>query len=159
MYILFFITNFICYFLLLKLGFLFFKNKYVFPFRIADLFGLTISIIIFTSTSYMKFNFETAFVTFLININFFLIFFFVLSMINTSPRTKILLDLFKKKKIKKKKYLQYYNADKIVNNRIKRFLTNKEIIFKKNAIKINSNDKRMSLLKLIIFVYKSMKKF
>ena len=42
MYLIFFLINFISYSLILKVGFLIFKNRYIFPFRMADLFGLVV---------------------------------------------------------------------------------------------------------------------
>ena len=56
MYLIFFLINFISYSLILKVGFLIFKNRYIFPFRMADLFGLITSLAIFTSQSYFLFS-------------------------------------------------------------------------------------------------------
>ena len=78
-------------------------------------------------------------------------------MINTSPRTKIMIDLFEKKKLNKIRYLQNYNEKTIVEKRLKRLKTNNEIIIKKNKILINKN-KKAGLLKLIIFIFETMKK-
>lgn len=157
MYLIFFLINFISYSLILKVGFLIFKNRYIFPFRMADLFGLIVSLSIFTVLSYYLFSFETSAVTLLINLIFFVIFFFLLSMIYTSPRTKILIDIFEKKKINKSKYLKYYNEHRIVNNRIKRFKTNNEIIIKNKIIMLNHKKNRFTLLTLVIFVFQKMK--
>lgn len=157
MFFLFVIINFFFYCLILKFFYLIFKNKYIFPFRVAEIFTLISSLLIFSIISYKYFSLEIAVVTFIINFLFFVIFFFLLSMIFTSPRTKILIDTFEKKKLNKKKYLKYYDENKIVNNRIQRFKSNKEIILIKNNIKINNNQKRLTLLKLVIFVFQKMK--
>ena len=54
-------------------------------------------------------------------------------MISTSPRTKILLDIHKYTHVDKKDYLKKkYNTKIILDNRIRRLLTNNEIIFKKD---------------------------
>ena len=59
----------------------------------------------------------------------------MLSMVNTSSRTKILLDVGKIKFIKIKDYLRSYNEKIILDNRIKRLRTNNEIYFDKNLLK------------------------
>ena len=65
-------------------------------------------------------------------------------MIITSPRTKMIIDLMenKKKKLNKTQYFKIYNCKKIVDNRIKRLKTSKQIIEKNNYIKLNKNKKK-----------------
>jgi hypothetical protein len=70
-------------------------------------------------------------------------------MINTSPRTKILLTLYENKNIKK------YNETIILNNRIKRLLSNNQIIIKNNIVKINENKK---IFLFVNFIFKLIKK-
>tara|TARA_Y100000768_G_C23644796_1_gene525796 strand:- start:116 stop:352 length:237 start_codon:yes stop_codon:yes gene_type:complete len=77
-------------------------------------------------------------------------------MINTSPRTKILLDL-KTKKFKLNNYLKYYNYKILLNNRIRRLKSNNEIIVRKEYIKIN-NQKKIKFLTIIIFLFNVLKK-
>ena len=48
----------------------------------------------------------------------------MLSMVNTSSRTKILLDLLDHKKLDLKKYYKKYNEKVILENRIQRLKTN-----------------------------------
>ena len=85
-----------------------------------------------------------------------LLFFCITSMINTSPRTKILLDL-KIKKFKLNNYLKYYNYKILLNNRIRRLKSNNEIIVRKEYIKIN-NQKKIKFLTIIIFLFNVLKK-
>ena len=63
----------------------------------------------------------------------------------------------RKKKLNKSKYLKYYNDHRIVNNRIKRFKTNNEIIIKNKIIMLNHKKNRFTLLTLVIFVFQKMK--
>jgi hypothetical protein len=78
-------------------------------------------------------------------------------MISTSPRTKILLDVFKYKKINKNIYYKKkYNEKTILNNRLKRLLTNKEIIFKNNKIYINK--KGLKFYPIVSMIFCLMKK-
>tara|TARA_B100001287_G_C22585064_1_gene482819 strand:+ start:229 stop:471 length:243 start_codon:yes stop_codon:yes gene_type:complete len=79
-------------------------------------------------------------------------------MISTSPRTKILLDLYRFKKINKKKYLiKHYTEKKVLKNRIERLLTNNEIIYKKNK-SIVINNKGIKFFSLVAFIFNLMKK-
>lgn len=157
MYLFFFIINIILYIFVLKISYLVFKNKYIFPFRIAELWCLGINLIMFIFLTKRYFSNEFIFSTIIINFALFTITFFILSMINTSPRTRIMIDLFEKKKLNKIKYLQNYNEKTIVEKRLKRLKTNNEIIIKKNRILINK-EKKAGLLKLIIFIFETMKK-
>jgi len=77
-------------------------------------------------------------------------------MINTSPRTKILLDIQKKKGVEIEKYLKEYNTKKILDNRLARLKTNNEISDKKNIIKINN--KGFKFLNIVIFIFYLIKK-
>jgi coproporphyrinogen III oxidase-like Fe-S oxidoreductase len=77
-------------------------------------------------------------------------------MINTSPRTKILLDIRKSKGVEIKKYLKVYNTKKILDNRLARLKTNNEITDKNNFIKINH--KGFKFLNIVIFIFYLLKK-
>ena len=80
-------------------------------------------------------------------------------MISTSPRTKILLDVHKTKSLNKKDYLKKYNTKVILDNRIKRLLTNSEIIFTKHKkIIFNRNKKGLNFLPFVSFIFELMKK-
>ena len=80
----------------------------------------------------------------------------MLNMINTSPRTKILLVLYKNKKIKVSDFYKLYNIKKILDIRIKRLITSKQIKISKNNIQISKNS---NLLKAVIFIFDIVKKF
>ena len=80
----------------------------------------------------------------------------MLNMINTSPRTKILLVLYENKKIKISDFYKLYNNKKILDIRIKRLISSKQIkIYKKN-IQISKNS---NFLKAVIFIFDIVKKF
>ncbi len=80
----------------------------------------------------------------------------MLCMINTSPRTKILLDIKKNKGVEIKKYLKKYNTKKILDNRLNRLKTNNEITDKNNIIKINR--KGFKFLNIVILIFYLLKK-
>ena len=130
------ISNIFFYILTLKIFSIIFKNKYYFPFRKSDLYNFIFNTFFFILLNIylFNFNFEIILVTLFINLNLFYIFFHVLNMINTSSRTKILLDIFNSSKINIDKYQKKYNEKIIVNNRIKRLKSSNQIILKNNLI-------------------------
>ena len=132
------ISNIFFYILALKIFSIIFKNKYYFPFRKSDFYNFICNTFFFISLSIylFNFNFEIILATLFINLNLFYIFFHILNMINTSSRTKILIDIFNSSKINVKKYQKKYNEKIIVNNRIKRLKSSKQIMIKNNLIKI-----------------------
>ena len=77
-------------------------------------------------------------------------------MVNTSSRTKILLDAGKNKFINIKSYLKNYDEKVILDNRIKRLRTNNEVFFDKKIIKINR--KGLKFLRIVIFAFSLLKK-
>ena len=78
-------------------------------------------------------------------------------MINTSPRTKIILTIFLKNKIKENLLLKKYNENIISSNRIKRLMTTKQITKINNNYLLN-NKSFFSFAKLINFLFKIFKK-
>ena len=70
-------------------------------------------------------------------------------MIQTSPRTKILMDLQLLKKIKKEEYLKLYNTEIIMKNRLYRFQTSKFAKKSNNC----GNDDFVSLVELWSFFF------
>jgi len=160
MYLLFFIINLFLYVIFLKLFLVLFGSKYIFPVRVADILNLIINIIANFAISFYYLNFSVAFNVILINFFLFFMFYNILSMISTSPRTKILLDVYKAKSLNKKNYLKKrYNTKVILDNRIKRLLTNSEIIFiKHKKIIFNRNKKGLNFLPFVSFVFELMKK-
>ena len=159
MYLLFFIINLFLYVIFLKLFLVLFGSKYIFPVRVADLFNLITNLITNFAISFYYLNFSVAFNVILINFFLFFIFYSILSMISTSPRTKILLDVHKTKSLNKKDYLKKYNTKVILDNRIKRLLTNSEIILIKNKkILLNKKKGGLNFLPFVSFMFNLMKK-
>ena len=159
MYLLFFIINLFLYVIFLKLFLVLFGSKYIFPVRVADLFNLITNLITNFAISFYYLNFSVAFNVILINFFLFFIFYSILSMISTSPRTKILLDVHKTKSLNKKDYLKKYNTKVILDNRIKRLLTNSEIILIKNKkILLNKKKGGVNFLPFVSFMFNLMKK-
>ena len=159
MYLLFFIINLFLYIIFLKLFLVLFGSKYIFPVRVADLFNLITNLITNFAISFYYLNFSVAFNVILINFFLFFIFYSILSMISTSPRTKILLDVHKTKFLNKKDYLKKYNTKVILDNRIKRLLTNSEIILIKNKkILLNKKKGGLNFLPFVSFMFNLMKK-
>ena len=79
----------------------------------------------------------------------------LINMIITSPRTKIIIDLIesKKKELDLTKYLKKYNCKKIVENRIKRLKTSKQISEKNNLIKLNKEKRNFFYFIALIFSF------
>ncbi len=139
---LFIILNVLTYLIVLKIFFSFFRMKYYFPFRYADFFNFLFNLILFSSLSLIYYS-NFFWITVFINLNLFYIFFHLINMIVTSPRTKIIIDLMEKKnnELDMLKYLKIYSCKKIVENRIKRLKTSKQIIEKNNLIMLNKKNK------------------
>jgi hypothetical protein len=149
-FFLFFIINLIFYNLFLVIFNNLLKNQFYYPFRTLDIFNFIINIIIFGFLSLFFFNLSIFIMTIIINLNFFYILFHIQNMVNTSPRTRIIMDLYNNSNIKK------YTEEKIVKNRIKRLLSNQQIILTKNRIKLNNNK---NFLYFINLIFKLIKKF
>jgi len=149
---LFIILNVLTYLITLKIFFSFFKMKYYFPFRYADFFNFLFNLILFSSLSLIYYS-NFFWITFFINLNLFYIFFHLINMIVTSPRTKIIIDLMEKKnnELDMLKYLKIYSCKTIVENRIKRLKTSKQIIEKNNLIMLNKKNKNSFYLISFIF--------
>ena len=75
-------------------------------------------------------------------------------MVITSPRTKIIIDLMesKKKELNIIKYSRIYNSKKMVENRIKRLKTSRQIIEKNNYYVLNKKNKNFLYLIALIFL-------
>ena len=127
----FLLINFVTYIFTLKIFFYIFKTKYYFPFRYADFFNFLFNLFFFAGLSLYCYN-EFFWITIFINLNLFYIFFHLINMIVTSPRTRLIIDLKQKKsgEVILKEYLKKYNCKVIVNNRINRLQTSKQIILK-----------------------------
>lgn len=156
MLIILFLFNILTYIVFLKIFFIIFKNKYIFPIRIAELINFITNLIINSFISLYFFEIEFVFSVLITNLNLFFIFYSIVSMISTSPRTKILLDVFKSKTIKQSLYLKKYSSKYILNIRIKRLLTNNEIIINKNKILINKQG--LKFFTIVVFILNFLKK-
>ena len=125
------ILNLIVYFFSLKIFFSFVKMKYYFPFRLADLFSFFLNTLIFLILSY-KYHPDKILFFLFINFNLFYIFFHLINMIITSPRTRLIIDLKERKSgsFSLKKYFEKYNCKVMVDNRIRRLQTSDQIELK-----------------------------
>ena len=148
------LANLISYFVSLKLFFSIFKMSYTFPFRRADLYSFIFNLIAFSILSF-KYYPEYYFIFLLINLNLFYIFFHVINMIVTSPRTKMIIDLksLRKNEVEVKKYLRKYNCHTIVNNRIRRLKTSGQIIEKDNYFFLKKNKKNFLYFVSLVFAF------
>ncbi len=137
------IANLISYLISLKLFFLIFKMKYYFPFRYADASCFLFNLFLFLFLSLIYYP-EKLLIFLFINLNLFYIFFHLLNMIITSPRSKIIIDLMDLKEknrsnISVKKYLKKYSYKKMVNNRIRRLKSSKQIVEKNKYFALQNN--------------------
>ncbi len=132
------------------------KNVYYFPFRLRDLINFFLNIILFAT---LNFYFTAGYFFEIVTLNV-LIFYFlfhVINMIETSPRTKILIELKNNNNISINKFKRRYSEIHIVKNRIKRFISTNQVYIKGNYILIN-DDKKISFLILIEKIFKLIKK-
>ena len=148
------IINILAYFISLKIFFKIFKLKYTFPFRHADLYSFFSNLIIFFIFSIIFYP-EKSILIFFINLNLFYIFFHLINMIVTSPRTKMIIDLkeSRNKDINIKRYLKKYNCKVIVDNRIRRLKTNKQIIQKGKYFYLRKDKKNFLYIISLIFSF------
>ena len=147
-------VNIFIYFLSLKVFFVIFRMKYYFPFRYADCFNFLFNLLLFLSLSLIYYPKQSLIILF-VNLNLFYIFFHLINMIITSPRTKLIIDLIESKnnEINIRKYLKKYNCKIIVNNRIKRLKTSKQIFRKKKYFYLIKNKKSFTYIISAIFSF------
>ena len=145
--------NLITYFISLKIFFIIFGMRYRFPFRTADLFAFFFNLFLFSFLSF-EYHPENLLIFFVINLNLFYIFFHLLNMIVTSPRTKIILDLKenKEKNISISNYLKKYNCTVVVNNRISRLKNNDQLLYKNNFYSIKKNKNYLFFISLVFSI-------
>ena len=153
--ILFFFINIITYLFLLKINYIFFKQKMYYPFRIAEINTFLINNILILSIAYNFFEIKFILIIFIINCLLSWITYHLANMIQTSPRTKILLDLYDYQKINKNSYMNTYTIEAILNNRLERFISSNQIEIDKNNIR-NIN-KKNTFLKLVFSIFKIIK--
>ena len=149
------IFNIFFYFLSYKVISLSIKNIYYFPFRLRDLVNFFLNLSIFISLNF-QFTLNYFFEIFTINCLLLYFIFHVINMIETSPRTKILIDLKSKKKSDLKNFKKSYSEIHIVQNRLKRFLSTNQIKIKNDFVLIN-NEKQISFLIIIEKIFKLIK--
>ena len=149
------IFNIFFYFLSYKVISLSIKNIYYFPFRLRDLVNFFLNLSIFISLNF-QFTLNYFFEIFTINCLLLYFIFHVINMIETSPRTKILIDLKSKKKSDLKNFKKSYSEIHIVQNRLKRFLSTNQIKIKNDLVLIN-NEKQISFLIIIEKIFKLIK--
>lgn len=149
------IFNIFFYFLSYKVICLSIKNIYYFPFRLRDLINFFLNLFIFISLNF-KFKLNYFFEIFTINCLLLYFIFHIINMIETSPRTKILIDLKSKKKSDLKNFKKSYSEIHIVQNRLKRFLSTNQIKIKHDLVLIN-NEKKISFLIIIEKIFKLIK--
>jgi len=150
------IFNILFFILFLKFFSSIFKNKYVFPFRKSDIINFITTTLLFLSINYFFYgiNLKLILITIFINLNLFYIFFHLLNMINTSPRTRILLDTYKESYIDIEKYKLRYNEKEIVKNRLDRLMTTNQILISEDKVKLKKNLNFLSLITLILNIIK-----
>lgn len=102
MYLKYFILNLLIFIFLLKFFLFIYKDKYLFPFRKAEIANFFSNILINSFITINIFGYELLLNTIIINCLLAFIFYNMLCMINTSPRTKILLDIKKIRELKLK---------------------------------------------------------
>ena len=155
--ILFFLINVITYLILLKINYIFFNQKMYYPFRIAEINTFILNNIFILSFIFIFFEVEFVLLIFFLNCLLSWIIYHLANMVQTSPRTKILLDLYNYQKINKNKYINTYTIDTILNNRLERFISSNQIQIKNNFITISN--KRNTFLKLVFNIFKIIKYF
>ena len=150
----FIFLNILEYFFSLRACFAIFKMKYYFPFRYADFYNFLFNLFLFFSLSIIYFP-EQSIIIMFINLNLFYIFFHLINMIVTSPRTKLTMDLkeSKKNEVHIREYFKKYNYRVIVDNRIKRLKTSKQIEQKKNYFFLRKDKKNFLYIISLVFLF------
>ena len=155
--ILFFFINVASFFLILKISYLYFNQKMYYPFRIAEINAFLINNFFVIIIIIYLFEIKEILLILLLNLLIFWIIFHISNMIQTSPRTKILLDLYNYKKIQKSKYLNLYTVENILDYRLTRFKSSKQIEVKNDIIKYKN--KKSILLNLVYYIFILLKSF
>ena len=155
--ILFFFINVASFFLILKISYLYFNQKMYYPFRVAEINAFLINNIFVIIIMIYLFEINEILLILLLNLLIFWIIFHISNMIQTSPRTKILLDLYNYKKIQKSDYLNLYTVENILDYRLKRFNSSKQIEVNNDIIKYKN--KKSILLNLVYCIFILLKSF
>jgi len=115
-----------------------------------DIINFIINTIIFGLVNLFYFGLDFLIIAIVINFNFFYIAFHMQNMIITSPRTRIIIDILNKNNKK------VYTERNIVENRVKRLLSNQQILINKKIIQLNNKKKTLYFINLL---FKLIKKF
>ena len=155
--LLFFFINLISFFIILKISYLYFNLKYYYPFRVAEISAFFINN--FLALIIMIYFFELKIIVLILFINSLLSYaiYHICNMIQTSPRTKILLDLYNLKTIIKAEYYNLYTIENILDFRLKRFISSQQIEINDELVKLNTT--KNSFLNLVFNIFKLMKFF
>lgn len=147
---------FIC-FIFLKLFYFLLKEKIYYPFRTAEIYAYFCSNFFLFFFNFYYYNMYYGLIFLFINTLFFYIFYHLVNMIQTSPRTKILIDLFSYDRIDMDVYLKKYNLEIIVKNRLKRFKSSNQIeIHGDNIIYDKKSSSFLKILSIIFFLIKKL---
>ena len=155
MLVLVLINIFICL-IFLKFYYYIFEEKMYYPFRVAEIYAFFTSNIVLFLLNFFFDTFSLALTFLFFNTLFYYIFYHIINMIQTSPRTKILLDLLDVDKINLDEYNNKYNLNVIVENRLQRFNSSKQI--KQINGDIIFNDKKSFFLNLLSLIFLLIKK-
>ena len=126
-----------------------------YPFRIAEINAFIINNMLALIIMIYLFEIKVILLILLLNLLIFWSIYHISNMIQTSPRTKILLDLHNYKTIKKAEYLNLYTVQDILDNRLKRFISTKQIEINNDTIK--HKNRKSILLFLVYYIFKLLK--
>ena len=155
--ILFFFVNVVSFLFILKISYFVFNQKMYYPFRIAELVSFIINNTFALIIMIYLFHLKVILLIIFLNCLIFWTIYHISNMIQTSPRTKILLDLYDYKNITKTKYLKLYTIKEILNFRLKRFISSKQIEINNDTIKYKNS--KSILLNLVYYIFKFLKYF
>ena len=81
----------------------------------------------------------------------------MINLINTSPRMKIMLEIYNNKKIPLNELYNYYNYENILENRVNRLISSNQIEIKDKHISLKKTN--FSFFRIVIFIMNFLKKF
>lgn len=152
----FILLNFVITLIFLKFFYIIFKEKLYYPFRVAEIYAYFFSNTILFALNFLLHSMFLSLIFLLFNTLIFYIFYHLVNMIQTSPRTKILIDLLNLKNISIDEYNQLYNLEIIIKNRLERFESSNQVNIIDNKIYYNSH--KSNFLKLLSFIFNFIKK-
>ena len=129
-----------------------------YPFRKAEIYAFIIINIISNILILYLFSFYIVMIFVLLNSLLFYIIYHTLNMIQTSPRTKILLDLYDLRNINIDQYISNnYSTKKILDNRLLRFQSSNQIYIHSSKIYLYEN--KSVFIKTVFSIFKLVKFF